>query len=57
LCEEPASKFLKYTYGIITDLKIGKDENVRSVTVRMSDGKLRERNITKIALIDGKDER
>jgi len=49
-------KFLKYPYGIITGLKIGRDSKVQTVTARMSDRKLCERDITKIALIDRNDE-
>jgi len=56
LCDEPAPKFLKYPFGVITDVKTGTDKNVRSITARMSDGRIRERDITKIALICGADE-
>ena len=53
LCEEEPPRFLRYPYGVITEVKTGDDGHVRSVTARMSDGKLRHRDITKIALIDG----
>ena len=53
LCEEEPPRFPQYSYGVITEVKTGNDGHARSVTVRMSDGKIRHRDITKIALIDG----
>ena len=51
LCNEPAPRFLKYPYAIITEVKKDSDGHVRSVIARMSDGRTKNRDITKIALI------
>ena len=52
LCNEPTPRFLKYPYAIIREIRRGSDGHVRSVIARMADGKLKERDVTKIALID-----
>ena len=55
LCDEKAPRFLKYPFAVITKVNQGTDGHVRSVVARMSDGRVRERDITKIALIDSAD--
>ena len=55
LCEEPAPRILKYPFAVITDVSPSPDGHVRTVTARMSDGRLRTRDITKIALVDAID--
>ena len=54
-CYQAAPRFLKYPYAIVTDVKKDSDRHVRSVTARMSDGRTKNRDITKIALIDAID--
>ena len=44
-------KFLKYPYGINTNVK-----KELTIAMRMHDGRIRERDITKIALISGVDD-
>ena len=56
LCNEPAPRFLKYLYAIITEVKKDSYGHVRSVIARMSDGRTENRDITKIALIDSNDD-
>ena len=52
LCEGPAPQILKYPFAVMTDVSPSPDGHVRTITTRMSDGRLRTRDITKIALID-----
>ena len=52
LCNEPTPKCIKYPYAIIKEIRRGSDGQVRSVIVRMAEGKLKERDVTKIAVID-----
>ena len=50
---EVASSRCRYPYGIITNVKIDNDGNVRSATARMSDGRVRNRDIRKFVLLEG----
>ena len=43
----------RYPFGIITDVKIDNDGNVRSATARMSDGRIRNRDIRKFVFLEG----
>ena len=51
LCHEDPPRFLEYPYGVLTSVIKGTDGHVRSVVARMSDGKLKQRDIGKIALV------
>ena len=51
LCHEDPPRFLEYPYGVLTSVNKGTDGHVRSVVARMSDGKLKQRDIGKIALV------
>ena len=42
----------RYLYAIVTDVKKCNDGLVRAVTVRMADGRIRERDISKLVLIE-----
>ena len=42
----------RYPYGMVTKTKKCADELVRSVTVRMVDGRLRERDVRKVVLLE-----
>ena len=55
LCHEDPPRFLDYPYGVLTSVTKGTDGHVRSVVARMSDGKLKERDISKIALVASDD--
>ena len=55
LCDESKTQFLRYPYAAITGVKKRSDGYVRSVTIRMSDGRVPERDVRKIALIDSLD--
>ena len=55
LCDESKTPFLRYLYAVVTGVKKGSDGHVCLVTTRMSDGRIRERDIRKIALIDSLD--
>ena len=52
---EVAPSRCRYPYGIITDVKIDNDGNVRSASARMSDGRVRNRDIRKFVLLEGDD--
>ena len=52
LCDESKTQFLRYSYAVVTGVTKGSDGHFRSATTRMSDGRVRERDIRKIALID-----
>ena len=51
LCHEDPPRFLEYPYGVLTSVNKGTDGHLRSVVARMSDGKLKQRDIGKIALV------
>ena len=53
ILDEPTPPRCRYPYGIITDIKCNKDGHVRSATARMSNGRLRNRNIRKFVLLEG----
>ena len=42
----------RYPYAVVTDVKKCNDNLVRAVTVRMADGRTRERDISKLVLIE-----
>ena len=53
---EPPPRFLKYPYAVITEVKKGTDGHVRSVTLRTSNGGRKERDITRLTLINAVDD-
>ena len=53
---EPPPRFLKYPYAVITEVKKGTDGHVRSVTLRISNGGRKERDITRLTLINAVDD-
>ena len=50
---ESAPARCRYPYGIITDVKTDNDRHIRSATARMSDGRMRNRDIRKFVLLEG----
>ena len=50
---ESAPTRCRYPYGIITEVKIDNDGQIRSATARMSNGCLRNRSIQKFVLLEG----
>ena len=52
LCDESKTKFLRCSYAVVTGVKKGSEGYVRSVITRMSDGRVQEHGIQKVALIN-----
>ena len=52
LLDDATPPIARYPYAIVIDTKMCRDGKVRSVTLRMTDGRVRQRDVRKIALIE-----